>query len=46
MDIIDFWYLAQYIEDLISYWFFMSCKPHVSFDASINLEAWGGLEVL
>ena len=46
MDIIDFWNLAQYIEDLISYWFFMSCRPRVSFVASITLGAWGGLAVL
>jgi len=46
MDIIDFWNLAQYIEDLISYWFFMNCRSCVSFVASITLGAWGGLAVL
>jgi len=43
MDIIDFWNLAQYIED---FWFFMSSRPCVSFVASITLGAWGGLAVL
>jgi len=38
--------LAQYIEDLTSHWFFMSCRPHVSFVASITLGTWGGSAVL
>jgi len=48
MDIIYLWNLARYIEDLISYWFFMSCRPCVSFVASITLGAWswGGFAVL